>query len=359
MGSDETKSALSRAFELVENGDYEEARAILDPILDADKNNADAWWIYAHAATDPDEGREALENVLRINPTYPGAAELIAIARERYEPPAEPEVPAVAPPPPAAPPSLPEAEFPELELAEPASAAASTQETPAVQAQSSRSNLVPLVAIAAVVVIVIILLILILPGGGGAETPTPTEVASVVELTPAEMLPVTEEATSESAAPLVTEMATEMATPEVLMTELVATEAPTRAPTITPTFTPEATEVVVAETMDASALNTALATFPLAADGVTQVETGLGQTMMANICAAPGREMRTLLPQVMNALAQDSPALDASVTAIGVHLVNCSDKSDLLTVATDRASAESYAAGSLSDSQFSALWQPQ
>ena len=86
MGSDETKSALSRAFELVESGDYEEARAILDPILDADKNNADAWWIYAHAATDPDEGREALENVLRINPTYPGAAELIAIARERYEP---------------------------------------------------------------------------------------------------------------------------------------------------------------------------------------------------------------------------------------------------------------------------------
>ncbi len=182
MGSDETKSALSRAFELVENGDYEEARAIIDPILDADKNNADAWWIYAHAATDPDEGRRALENVLRINPTYPGAAELIAIARERYEPepPVEPETP-VAAPPPAAPPSLPEAEFPEMESPAAASLAASTQETPAVQVQSSRSNLVPLVAIAAVVVIVVILLILILPGGGGAETPTPTQVAGSVE----------------------------------------------------------------------------------------------------------------------------------------------------------------------------------
>ncbi len=167
--------------------------------------------------------------------------------------------------------------------------------------------------------------------------------------------------------PTVTEMATEAATPEVLPTEMVAVtaEAPTRAPTITPTSVVEAaTEAVVAETvipqmMDASALNTALATFPLAADGVTEVETSLGQTMMANVCAAPGREMRTLLPQVMYALAKDSPALDASIAAIGVHLVNCSDKSDLLTVATDRASAEAYAAGSLSDGQFSALWQPQ
>ena len=236
-----------------------------------------------------------------------------------------------------------------------ASPAATTQEIKAVQAQSSRSNLVPLVAIAAVVVIVIILLILILPGGGGAETPTPTEVASGVESTPAEMLPATEDATSEFI------VATEMGMAEVLSTEMVTTEAPTRAPTVTPTFALEAdaTEVVAAQMMDASALTTALATFPLAAEGVTQVETGLGQTIMANVCAAPGREMRTLLPQVMNTLAQDSPALDASVTAIGVHLVNCSDNSDLLTVATDRASAESYAAGTLTDTQFAALWQPQ
>ncbi len=182
MGSDETKSALSRAFELVENGDYEEARAILDPILDADKNNADAWWIYAHAATDPDEGREALENVLRINPTYPGAAELIAIARERYEPAAEPAEVVPPPPAPAVPPSLPEAEFPDMEPVATASPAVATQETPAVQVPPARrSSIVPLVAIAAVVVIVIILLILILPGGGGEATPTPTEVASGAE----------------------------------------------------------------------------------------------------------------------------------------------------------------------------------
>ena len=33
MSSDETQSALSRAYELVEAGNYDEARAILEPIL--------------------------------------------------------------------------------------------------------------------------------------------------------------------------------------------------------------------------------------------------------------------------------------------------------------------------------------
>ena len=80
MSSDETQSALSRAYDLVEAGKYDEARAILEPILADNRDNADAWWIYAHAVTDPDEGRNALENVLRINPRYPDAAELLAQA---------------------------------------------------------------------------------------------------------------------------------------------------------------------------------------------------------------------------------------------------------------------------------------
>ena len=70
MSSDETQAALSRAHELVESGQLDEARAIVEPILAADQNNADAWWIYAHAVTDSDQGRNALENVLRIDPNF-------------------------------------------------------------------------------------------------------------------------------------------------------------------------------------------------------------------------------------------------------------------------------------------------
>ena len=79
--SDEMQSALSRAYDIVEAGKFDEARAILEPILADNRDNADAWWIYAHAVTDPEEGRHALENVLRINPRYPDAAELLAQAR--------------------------------------------------------------------------------------------------------------------------------------------------------------------------------------------------------------------------------------------------------------------------------------
>ena len=82
MSSDETQSALSRAFELVEAGQYDDARAILDPILASNPNNEDAWWVYAHAVTTPEDGRMALENVIRIDSRYPGAAELLAQARE-------------------------------------------------------------------------------------------------------------------------------------------------------------------------------------------------------------------------------------------------------------------------------------
>jgi predicted Zn-dependent protease len=76
--SDIRSLALSRAYELVEAGKPDEARTVLEPILVNDRDNADAWWIYAHAVSDPNEARHALGNVMRVNPNYPGAAELKA-----------------------------------------------------------------------------------------------------------------------------------------------------------------------------------------------------------------------------------------------------------------------------------------
>ncbi len=356
MSSDETQSALSRAFELVENGNYEEARMILDPILQKDKNNANAWWIYAHAATDPDVGREALENVLRIDPTYPGASELIAIARERYAPQTETPVAAALPASmPEAPPSLPEAEFAAPERRIPASAApADTQENPVVKSRSG-SGIVPLLAIAAVVVVVVILLLLLLPGGG-TESPTPTEAAVDVEATSLAMLPATEEITPE-----ILPLPLETSISEAATMEIVATEASTRPPTVTPTFTlePGATEEAAAESTDFGTIAAVLSQFPLTENGLGVVESGLGNTLQANVCTTPGREMRTLLPQVMNALARESTSVDSSVEAIGVQLINCADNIDLLRVAVDRASALAYAEGNLTDAEFTKLWQPQ
>lgn len=67
---------LSRAFELVEQDRLEEARAFIQPLLKDHPDNADLWWIYSHALEDEYDARQALENVLRIDPAYQGASSL-------------------------------------------------------------------------------------------------------------------------------------------------------------------------------------------------------------------------------------------------------------------------------------------
>lgn len=67
---------LQRAYELIEADSLSDARTILQQIVAADRNNADAWWLLAHAVDNPDEARNALNNVLRIDSAYPGAQTL-------------------------------------------------------------------------------------------------------------------------------------------------------------------------------------------------------------------------------------------------------------------------------------------
>ncbi len=74
--NDATEQKLMHAYELIEAGNLEQAKTLLMPILAGDKNNADAWWIYSHAVTDPQSAKEALDNVLRIDRDYSGAREL-------------------------------------------------------------------------------------------------------------------------------------------------------------------------------------------------------------------------------------------------------------------------------------------
>src|SRR5258705_11163420 len=69
--------ALKQAFGLIEAGNLEDAKALLRPILESEKDNADVWWLYSHAVTDAETARLALNNVLRIDPTYPDARELL------------------------------------------------------------------------------------------------------------------------------------------------------------------------------------------------------------------------------------------------------------------------------------------
>lgn len=65
---------LHRAYHLIQAGYHTDALQILAPICRQYPQQPDAWWLAAHALKNPDEVRYALQQVLRINPDYPGAA---------------------------------------------------------------------------------------------------------------------------------------------------------------------------------------------------------------------------------------------------------------------------------------------
>ncbi len=68
---------LRRAYDLIRQGQKEEAAAILQPILKTDRGNADAWWLLANALTDPAKQIQALNQVLRLRPNDQRAEKLL------------------------------------------------------------------------------------------------------------------------------------------------------------------------------------------------------------------------------------------------------------------------------------------
>jgi hypothetical protein len=338
MSSDATQSPLARAYDLVEAGRYDEARALLEPILASDFDNADAWWIYAHAVTDAALGRDALENVLRIDPNYPGATELLQQAETMAAP--KPKITPIAP---ATVPEAPDAaledeDFSEFETEAPSAAARKATISPA-----QRRSAFPLIAVVAVIVIALVLIVLLLQTGG---TPVATATRAAVLAT-----------STESGAAVVTGEATQSASPMEATPEALPTAAPTTAATVETTIAAEQTSEAAG--IDLAALETALAEFPIAESGIGVVDTSLGSTLMVSACTEAGRAMRTLLPQVMNALAMQSAAFGSDIQAVGARMLDCTENTSFVTVATELATAQSYAQGGMSDSDFAATWKPQ
>ncbi|MBL8147471.1 MAG: hypothetical protein JNL34_13905, partial [Anaerolineae bacterium] len=82
--SDSNSAVLQRAYQLVEAGQAEEARGLVESVLESEQSNPDAWWIYAHAIDDPVKARQALNEVLTLDPEYPGANELVSVLDRQY-----------------------------------------------------------------------------------------------------------------------------------------------------------------------------------------------------------------------------------------------------------------------------------
>jgi hypothetical protein len=57
---------LNQAYEHIKQGETEQALALLEPYIRANRDSDDAWWLYANAVADSAKKRNALNNILRI-----------------------------------------------------------------------------------------------------------------------------------------------------------------------------------------------------------------------------------------------------------------------------------------------------
>lgn len=83
----DVREQLQRAYRYIRHDRTQEAQQILRPLLEADSENVHAWWLLAHAVTDPQEIRHALNRVLTLDPAYPNAdkaRQLLAALDDRY-----------------------------------------------------------------------------------------------------------------------------------------------------------------------------------------------------------------------------------------------------------------------------------
>jgi hypothetical protein len=366
--SDETRSALSQAFDAIEAGDLESARAILQPILAVDSDNPDAWWIYSHAVTDPQEALAALENVVRIDPQYPGAAELLGTLRERL-----PRRPAVAPPPP--PTTVPDMPGDEPDFGDDLDKTPARGMEPVTEeAEESRRGILPILAAALLVVVIVALIASLLSQQGQSPAATPTQVALGETSVPFS-------APTEEASPLA--LVTEEPSPTESVTVPTAVFPPTVAPTgETPSATdefPAATAEGVSTPVEATeeaalsgtetgsvqpteaeqALLAGLRRYTLADEPLTREATTLGETVLVNVCVSDRREVAPALRPVMRAVANGTQALGAEVAAVGARLMDCATGRAFVVMAAERQSAEAHAAGTLSYVEFRESWQPQ
>jgi hypothetical protein len=330
--NDDTNQVLTQAYDLIEADQLDEAKAVLEPVVNQEKDNADAWWLYAHAVNDTATARNALQNVLRIDPSYPDAAELLKTLDTTFPSPLRqigrierlPDLP----------PTLPEKLDEEW-----------AEGKPSRRFPRQLALFIPII-----VIIVVLGLLVILNQAGPAAVSTPT-------VTPLEQAGVPT-LSAEDFTPLpVDTLAPSTTTEEVAPTDSIAetTPKPETPSGQVPTNNPQQSNAGDPY----QPVYDALISFTLPRNSVEVTDTDMGSTLLVSICSIAGPEMRTALPEAMSGIASASESLPADVEAIGARMLNCGNNTPLLVIVVRRDDAVAYANGELTDQEFQALWRSQ
>jgi hypothetical protein len=327
--------ALKQAFGLIEAGNLEDAKALLRPILESEKDNADVWWLYSHAVTDAETARLALNNVLRIDPNYPDARDLLNQLEAQQTSDQSDDILEMGKDPsfiPAMPSSIPGI----TPLAPRPDSAGNkgfdvSDELPDEMFGDEEPEAFyrrPVFYIPIIVLLLIGALAIVIIKPFAVNAPTPEATLQATQSTALEI------PTSES----------------IANGESTLTSIPTVV--VDTTAAPEAVT-------DLSGVSTAFAGFTLSSDkGVEIADSSLGKTLTVTVCTTGGREMRELLPKAMETLAKASVNYASQAQVIAVKMSDCAANSTLLLIGATIEDATAFANGRLADKDFQAKWQP-
>jgi hypothetical protein len=289
---------LQEAYDFINRGDLQSARELLQPQIDNNTSNPDVWWLYAHATDDPQAGREALMKVVSLNPTYPGATDLIKQHDEKTGD----------------------------------SASLRTKETSkSEKSPKKRRRLLPMLFII-IILLAFLALVFVLSNNQSTPSPTPTAVA---------------QSTTDGASPNMT------ADAQSVNNE---TEVPTIAP---PTETPDTPiETPIADPL--SLLEEDLSQFTLASDEpIAAITSTMGETLRVSVCApqtTSGRQV--LLSDVMQELTNYLDLMPDATEAIAVALTDCDTNRIIRIVGAPISTASAFVANEILLRDFQASWMP-
>lgn len=322
--------SLSRAYEHIESDRLNEARAILEPIIADNKDNIEAWWLYAHAVEDKEQAREALDNVLRLDPHYPEADELLQQLSAMRSSASTADSAAIG----EAPFDLDELfddddeEDDDFDDRDDDFDRDETPEEDEIATPLSRRQVLLRLLITVIVIALILVIFVVINPFGEDETPaSPTAPAVVSEGTSA-----------------VSQSVESTQTPPVATTEeaVAANETPSAFSSY-------------------ASITTALSDLSVLEDRIAVTSTTLGDTLLVPVCGAPGSLGRDTLNSALFGLAniaENDAAFGDDVVAFGVELVDCDDDNLTLNIiAVSLSDAEAYAQGLLSDDAYRSRWR--
>lgn len=374
--------ALQRAYELVEAGQPEEARAILRELIETEPNNADVLWVYAYAVEDPEEARTVLQRLLEVDPEYPEAAELLKSLNNQF--PVAPPLPVDLPPFEDAQTTAPAVEG----LAEPDFLPPPDTAIPALPTtptRGGRRNRTILIGLGAALIAVVLLWLVLRPPPPApqvADMPTAAQeslATEVIEAVATEQITLSASSATEDATPAETAAPSETPVPPQV--------TPTSAEVVL-VVTPLATEAFSAQSVDATPTQEVLeeetpegsggggdsgtpdATDPVAAlsaaldaagvEGyLVRLEiTDLGNTVVTRICSEEGPRLRETLRAVLNAAAGITSQI-GGFDALSAEVFSCAQPERIVRlIGVDRGAAEGYASGALSQEAYEGQWRP-